>query len=86
MTVMIWITMVLSGALTFAARFSMIGVFKDRQIPNVMRKLLTYVAPSALAAIILPDILLVEGDIAVLNNAQVPAFLMALGVALFFNS
>ena len=83
MTVMIWITMVLSGMLTFAARFSMIGIFKDRQIPDVMRKLLTYVAPSALAAIILPDILLIDGDVAVLDNAEVPAFLMAVGVALF---
>ena len=55
---MIWITMIISGLLTFAARFSMIGMFKDRAIPDVMRKLLTYVAPSALAAIILPDVLL----------------------------
>ena len=80
---MIWITMIISGLLTFAARFSMIGMFKDRAIPDVMRKLLTYVAPSALAAIILPDVLLIDGKLAFVGNPEIPAFLVAVGVALF---
>ena len=80
---MIWITMIISGLLTFAARFSMIGMFKDRAIPDVMRKLLTYVAPSALAAIILPDVLLIDGNLAFVGNPEIPAFLVAVGVAFF---
>lgn len=80
---MIWITMIISGLLTFAARFSMIGMFKDRAIPDVMRKLLTYVAPSALAAIILPDVLLIDGKLAFVGNPEIPSFLVAVGVALF---
>lgn len=80
---MIWITMIISGLLTFAARFSMIGMFKDRAIPDVMQKLLTYVAPSALAAIILPDVLLIDGKLAFVGNPEIPSFLVAVGVALF---
>ena len=80
---MIWITMIISGLLTFAARFSLIGMFKDRAIPDVMRKLLTYVAPSALAAIILPDVLLIDGKLAFVGNPEIPSFLVAVGVALF---
>ncbi len=80
---MIWLVMILSGLATFAARFSMIGVFKDRRIPDVMRRLLTYVAPSALAAIILPDVLLIEGQATIIGNPEIPAFLVAVGVALF---
>lgn len=80
---MIWVTMIISGLVTFAARFSMIGILKDRAIPDVMRRLLTYVAPAALAAIILPDVLLVDGRMALTNNPEIPAFLVAVGVALF---
>lgn len=80
---MIWVTMIISGLVTFAARFSMIGILKDRAIPDVMRRLLTYVAPAALAAIILPDVLLVDGHMALTNNPEIPAFLVAVGVALF---
>ena len=80
---MIWLTMIISGLLTFAARFSMIGIFKDRAIPEIMRKLLTYVAPSALAAIILPDVLFMNGQIALTNNPEIPAFLIAVAVAIF---
>ena len=83
MTGMIWITMVLSGLFTFAARFSMIGFFKDRTIPDAMRKLLTYVGPSALAAIILPDVLLMDGHLTISGNAEILAFLVAVGVAIF---
>jgi len=61
----------------------MIGMFKDRAIPDLMRKLLTYVAPSALAAIILPDVLLIDGKLAFVGNPEIPSFLVAVGVALF---
>ena len=80
---MIWITMVLSGLFTFASRISMIGIFKDRQLPQVVRQLLTYVAPAALAAIIIPDVLLVDDQVRVIGNPELPAFLAAVGVALF---
>mgnify|MGYP000467996035 CR=1 FL=1 len=59
----------------------MIGVLHDRQLPASIRQLLVYVAPAALAAIIVTDILWVDGDIAISNNAQIPAFIIAAVVA-----
>ena len=78
---MIWLTIIISGLLTFGARFSMIGIFKDRQLPELVRRLLVYVAPATLAAIILPDILTQNNQISLAQNPQIPAFLVAVGVA-----
>jgi branched-subunit amino acid transport protein len=80
---MIWAVMIFSGLVTFAARFSMIGMFKDRSLPHIIRQLLTYIAPAALAAIILPAVLIVEGQLALSDNPQLPAFIIAVAVALF---
>ncbi|MCE2517674.1 MAG: AzlD domain-containing protein [Alphaproteobacteria bacterium] len=79
----LWGVILASGLLTFAARFSMIGIFHDRELPELIKRLLAYVAPAALSAIILPDILLVEGDITFTGNAQIPAFILAAVVAYF---
>ena len=75
---MIWLVMIISGLLTFAARFSMIGLFRDRELPKLFQQLLTYVAPSVLAAIIIPDVLLIDGAVMVLDNPKIPAFVLAM--------
>lgn len=77
----IWLVMIASGLLTFAARFSMIGLFQDRELPQIIKQILTYVAPSVLAAIIIPDVLLIEGAVVVLDNPKIPAFLLAMVAA-----
>ena len=77
----IWLVMIASGLLTFAARFSMIGLFQDRELPQIFKKILTYVAPSVLAAIIIPDVLLIEGAAMVMGNPKIPAFLLAMVAA-----
>ena len=77
----IWLVMVASGLLTFAARFSMIGLFQDRELPQIIKQILTYVAPSVLAAIIIPDVLLIDGTVTVLDNPKIPAFLLAMVAA-----
>ena len=77
----IWLVMITSGLLTFAARFSMIGLFQDRELPQIFKKILTYVAPSVLAAIIIPDVLLIEGAVMVMGNPKIPAFLLAMVAA-----
>ena len=77
----IWLVMIASGLLTFAARFSMIGLFQDRELPQIIKQILTYVAPSVLAAIIIPDVLLVDGAVMVLGNPKIPAFLLAMVAA-----
>lgn len=78
---MIWIAMIASGLMTFAARFSMIGLIGNRPIPDSIRKLLTYVGPSVMAAIIIPSTLLVDGEVMLADNMKIPALLMAAGVA-----
>jgi len=75
---MIWLVMIASGMMTFAARFSMIGLFRDRELPKLFREILAYVVPSVLAAIIIPDILLVAGQVVVLDNPKIPAFIIAM--------
>ena len=77
----IWLVMIASGLLTFAARFSMIGLFQDRELPQIIKQILTYVAPSVLAAIIIPDVLLIDGAVTVLDNPKIPAFLLAMVAA-----
>ena len=77
----IWLVMIASGLLTFAARFSMIGLFQDRELPQIIKQILTYVAPSVLAAIIIPDVLLVDRAVMVLDNPKIPAFLLAMVAA-----
>ena len=78
---LIWLVMIASGLLTFAARFSMLGLFQDRELPQLLKQVLTYVAPSVLAAIIIPDVLLIDGTVMVMDNTKIPAFLLAMVAA-----
>ena len=78
---LIWLVMIASGLLTFAARFSMLGLFQDRELPQLLNQVLTYVAPSVLAAIIIPDVLLIDGTVMVMDNPKSPAFLLAMVAA-----
>ena len=78
---MIWVAIILAGVMTFAARFSMIGLIGDRPIPDSIRKLLAYVGPAVMAAIIFPAVLLIDGEIMFTDNAKIPAMLIAAIVA-----
>lgn len=78
---MIWVAIILAGVMTFAARFSMIGLIGDRPIPDSIRKLLAYVGPAVMAAIIFPAVLLIDGEIMFTENAKIPAMLIAAIVA-----
>jgi branched-subunit amino acid transport protein len=75
-----------SGLMTFAARFSMIGIFGNRQLPAILKRLLAYIPAAALSALILPDILLVDGQFRLLANAEIPAFIIAAIVAYRYRS
>lgn len=78
---MIWVAMIIAGMLTYAARFSMIGLIGDRPIPQSMRKLLGFVGPSVMAAIIIPATLIVDGRIMLDGNPRILALLVAAIVA-----
>ncbi|MGU9961391.1 MAG: AzlD domain-containing protein [Candidatus Puniceispirillales bacterium WSBS_2018_MAG_OTU23] len=79
----LWLTVIAAGLITFAIRFSIIGAWRHRQLPKTIKRLLTYVAPATLSAIILPNVLLVEGAANIMANPQIPAFIIAAAVAIF---
>ena len=79
---MIWLVMISAGLMTFAARYSMIGLFGNRPIPERLKRLLFYVGPAVMAAIIAPEVLVMDGGIDLLGNPRIPAFIGAAIVAL----
>ena len=78
---MIWLVMAAAGALTFASRFVMIGLVGERPVPDWLQRLLGFVGPSVLAVIIVPEVLMPAGAIALTGNPKLPAFLAAAVIA-----
>lgn len=78
---MIWLVMICAGMLTFGARYSMIGLFGNRPIPDRLRRLLAYIGPAVMAAIIAPEVILIDGAIAFTDNPKIPAFIAATVIA-----
>lgn len=78
---MIWLVMVAAGVLTFASRFSMIGLVGARPIPGWLQRLLGFVGPAVLAVIIFPAVILSGGDITLSGNPKIPAILAAAVIA-----
>jgi branched-subunit amino acid transport protein len=70
--------MLLGGLVTFGMRFSFIYLFGRFNIPETLRRALHYVPPAVLSAIIFPEILLHDGELALnLGNDRLLAGLMA---------
>lgn len=65
------------GAGSYLLRLSFIGLLGTRPMPTWAERPLKYVAPSVLAALVLPTVLLVDGQ-ADLSPAENPRFLAAL--------
>ncbi|XDZ64828.1 AzlD domain-containing protein [Alphaproteobacteria bacterium LSUCC0684] len=83
---MIWAVMIAAGLMTFAARYSMIGLLGDRPIPERLKRLLGYVGPAVMAAIIAPEVLVTGDMINVMDNPRIPAFIGASIVAFWTRS
>ena len=79
----VWLAIALAGLLTFAARFSMLGLLTNYRLPERIQKLLTFVGPAAIAAIIAPDVLTQDGIITIYDNSKIPAFILATIVAFY---
>jgi len=60
-----WLIFLLGGLITFALRFSLIYLFGRFEIPGTMRRALHYVPPAVLAALIFPELLLNNGELAI---------------------
>ena len=48
---------------TYLARLSSIGLFGDRRLPPALERALEYIAPSVLAALVLPAVIRPEGAV-----------------------
>ena len=84
---MIWTIMIVTGLLTFAMRFIMLSAVAPRKLPNAFEEALGFVPIAVLTAIIVPAVLVGEDDsIMLLDNARLPATIIAICVALVSRS
>lgn len=78
----IWLVMLCGGLITFGMRFSFIYLFGRLPIPETLRRALHYVPPAVLAAIIFPEILVYQGQLALtLGNQRLLAGVVAVLIA-----
>lgn len=79
---MIWWIMLASGLLTFAIRLSFIAAEGRYQPPHWFRRMLPFVPIAALTALIVPDLLLLNGAVSIgLDNPRLYAGLVAIFLA-----
>lgn len=76
-----WVVIAVIGVLTYLIRLSFIGLLGNRPMPVWATRPLTFVAPSVLAALTLPAVMLQEGSLGFTPEAN-PRFLAALAAGL----
>ncbi|MDU9391285.1 AzlD domain-containing protein [Pseudomonas sp. zfem002] len=78
----LWGLFLLIGLGTFALRLSFIELYGNLRVPPLVTRALAYVPASVLAALVLPAVVYPQGhgDF-VIGNPQIPAALIAAGVA-----
>ena len=78
----IWLTMAAIGALTFLTRLSFILLQDKWQPPELITRGLRFVPVAVLTAIFIPEMALVDGELAInLENIRLIAGLIAIVVA-----
>ena len=78
----IWIVMIVVGILTFLIRLSFTYLFANWEAPEVIQRGLRFVPIAALTAIFIPEILLIDGEIALSPvNLRLIAGIIAILVA-----
>ncbi len=81
-TPMLWLTIVAAGALTFALRLSFIALVDTVELPPALRRALRFVPAAVLSAIVLPAVLVQQGEIELApDNLRLWAALIAAAVA-----
>ena len=79
--------MIVTGLLTFAMRFVMLSGIAPRKLPIAFEEALGFVPIAVLTAIIVPAVLAGEQEsIMLLDNARLPAAIIAIFVALISKS
>jgi branched-subunit amino acid transport protein len=80
--VSIWVLMGVCGVVTFLIRYSFIAAEGHYQPPNWFVRLLPFVPVAALTALTVPDLVVVDGAIALgSGNPRLWAGIIAIGVA-----
>lgn len=75
----LWLTMIAAGIITFIIRLSFILLLEKVQIPEQVQKALSLVPPAVFSAIIIPDLFLRDGSLAIdLYNGRLIAGLLAI--------
>lgn len=78
----VWGVIAALGVATFATRLSFIALFAQTELPHWLRRVLYYVPPAVLAAIVAPQLLSgAPGQHAAPDAPRVIAALLALAVA-----
>jgi branched-subunit amino acid transport protein len=78
----IWLTLLLAGVLTFLIRLSFIALLGRYEPPPLLRRALRFVPPAVLSAIIFPELLIADGQIALgWDNYRLLAGIVAILVA-----
>ena len=83
-----WSIVLVIGIGTYLTRLSFVGVLGSRAMPTWAERPLKYVAPSVLAALVLPAVLLEDGglDVTPTGNPRFLAAVAAAAVVLRFRS
>jgi len=75
----IWLVLLLGGLITFGMRFSLIYLFGMFNVPEALRKALSYVPPAVLSAIIFPELFIRNETVDLsLDNHRLMAGLVAI--------
>jgi branched-subunit amino acid transport protein len=73
---------IVAGALTFLIRLSFISLLADWSMPSVVRHALHFVPPAVLSAIVFPELLISNGELALSsNNYRLIAGVVAIAIA-----
>ena len=77
-----WLVILAGGVLTYAMRLSFIVLFGKVELPGWLQRALRYILPAVLTAIIFPEMLMRQGNIAIsTDNTRLLAGLAAVLVA-----
>lgn len=77
-----WLIVLLVGLGTYVTRLSFIGILGDKEIPTYIERPLRLVAPAAIAAIAIPELVAPAGTVDVsFDNLRLFAGLIAIVVA-----
>ncbi|MEW5868893.1 MAG: AzlD domain-containing protein [Chloroflexota bacterium] len=78
----LWLAMIVAGLATYLIRLSFIWLFGRQAVPEWLRRVLRFVPPAVLTAIVFPEVLMPTGQLDLtLSNARLAAGLLAALVA-----